>query len=53
MIARAAQAVRGVNMLIPALVITAGVPWADETPIRAGPGPKTRKKYLLVACTTC
>lgn len=24
---------------------------ADETPIRVGPGPKTRKKYLLVACT--
>jgi transposase len=24
---------------------------ADETPLRAGPGPKTRKKYLLVACT--
>jgi hypothetical protein len=25
---------------------------ADETPIRVGPGPKTRKKYLLVACTS-
>jgi transposase len=24
---------------------------ADETPLRAGPGPKARKKYLLVACT--
>ena len=24
---------------------------ADETPIRVGPGPKTRKKYLLVART--
>ena len=24
---------------------------ADETPIRVGPGPKTRKRYLLVACT--
>jgi hypothetical protein len=24
---------------------------ADETPIRVGPGPKSRKRYLLVACT--
>jgi transposase len=24
---------------------------ADETPVRVGPGPKTRKRYLLVACT--
>jgi transposase len=52
MIARAAKAVRWVNMLIRALVITAGVLCADETPIRVGPGPKTRKKYLLVACTS-
>jgi len=52
MIARAAQAVRGVNMLIRALVITASVLCDDETPIRVGPGPKTRKKYLLVACTS-
>jgi transposase len=37
--------------LIRALVITAAVLCADETPIRVGPGPKTRKKYLLVACT--
>jgi transposase len=51
MLARAAKAVRGVNMLIRALVITAAVLCADETPIRVGPGPKTRKKYLLVACT--
>jgi hypothetical protein len=51
MIARAAVAVRGVNMLIRALVITAAVISADETPIRVGPGPKTKKKYLLVACT--
>src|SRR5712691_3621298 len=50
--ARAAKAVRGVNMLTRALVITAAVPCADETPIRVGPGPKTRKKYLLVACTS-
>ena len=51
MIARAAKAVRGVNMLIRALVITAAVISADETPIRVGPGPKAKKRYLLVACT--
>ena len=32
--------------------LTAAVICADETPIRVGPGPKTRKKYLLVACTS-
>jgi transposase len=52
MIARAAKAVRGAGMLIRALVITASVLCADETPLRVGPGPKTRKKYLLVACTS-
>jgi hypothetical protein len=52
MIARAAKAVRWANVLIRALVITAGVLCGDETPIRVGPGPKTRKKYLLVACTS-
>jgi transposase len=51
MLARAAQAVTAANMLIRALIITASVICADETPIRAGPGPKTRKRYLLVACT--
>ena len=51
LLARAAQAVRHVNALIRALVITAGVICADETPVRVGPGPKTRKRYLLVACT--
>jgi transposase len=51
LLARAAAAVRSVNMLIRALVIAAGVICADETPIRVGPGPKTRKRYLLVACT--
>ena len=50
-LARAAAAVRHVNMLISALVITAGVVCADETPIRVGPGPISRKRYLLVACT--
>ena len=51
LLARAAKAVRAANMLIRALVITASVVCGDETPLRAGPGPKTRKKYLLVACT--
>jgi len=51
MLARAAKAVAAANMLIRALIITASVICADETPIRVGPGPKTRKKYLLVACT--
>ena len=52
LLARAAKAVRGACMLIRALVITASVLCADETPLRVGPGPKTRKKYLLVACTS-
>jgi hypothetical protein len=39
-------------MLIRALVITSSVLCADETPVRVGPGPKTRKRYLLVACTS-
>ena len=52
MIARAAKAVRGASALIRVLVITASVLCADETPIRVGPGPKTRKRYLLVACTS-
>jgi hypothetical protein len=48
---RAARAVRGACLLIRALVITAAVICADEAPIRVGPGPKARKKYLMVACT--
>jgi transposase len=51
MIARAAAAVAGANQAIRCLIILAHVISADETPIRVGPGPKTRKKYLLVACT--
>jgi transposase len=51
LLGRAAQAVRHVNALIRALVIIAGVICADETPIRVGPGPRARKRYLLVACT--
>jgi len=51
MIGRAAAAVADANKAIRALIILAHVVSADETPIRVGPGPKTRKKYLLVACT--
>jgi hypothetical protein len=52
MIGRAAGAVDGANKLIRCLIIVAHVVSADETPIRVGPGPKTRKRYLLVACTS-
>ena len=51
MIERAAAAVAGANRAIRCLIILAHVISADETPIRAGPGPKTRKRYLLAACT--
>jgi transposase len=51
MLARAAAAVADANKLIRALIILAHVVCADETPVRAGPGPKSRKRYLLVACT--
>ncbi len=51
MIARAAAAVADANKAIRCLIILAHVICADETPIRAGPGPKTRKRYLLIACT--
>jgi transposase len=51
MIARAAAAVAQANAAIRCLIILAHVVSADETPVRVGPGPKTRKRYLLVACT--
>jgi transposase len=51
MIERADAAVAGANTAIRALIILAHVISADETPLRAGPGPKARKKYLMVACT--
>jgi transposase len=51
MISRAAAAVADANRAIRCLIILAHVISADETPIRVGPGPKSRKKYLLVACT--
>ena len=49
---RAARAVAAANTAIRALIILARVVCGDETPLRAGPGPKTAKKYLQVACTT-
>ena len=49
---RAARAVAAANKAIRALIILARVVCGDETPLRAGPGPKTAKKYLQVACTT-
>ncbi len=42
----------GASQLIRALIITASVVCAGETSIRVGPGPKARKRYLLVACTS-
>jgi transposase len=40
LLARAAAAVKHTNQLIRALIITASVISADETPIRVGPGPR-------------
>jgi transposase len=51
MLARAAAAARTANMLIRALVIASPAVCCDETPVRAGPGPAWRKRWLLVACT--
>jgi hypothetical protein len=53
MIARAAAAVAGANRAIRCLIILAHVVSADEIPVPAGPGPKTRKRCLLVAARTC
>ena len=52
LLARAAKAVAAANKTIRALILLARVICGDETPVRAGPGPKTRKKYLQVACTS-
>jgi transposase len=49
---RAARAVAAANKAIRALILLARVICGDETPLRAGPGPKSRKKYLQVACTS-
>jgi len=51
LLARAAKAAAAAGKAIRALIILARVICGDETPIRVGPGPKTRKKYLQVACT--
>jgi hypothetical protein len=52
LLARAARAVAAANTTIRALILLARVVCGDETPIRSGPGPKTAKKYLQVACTS-
>ena len=52
LLGRAARAVAAANKTIRALIILARVICGDETPIRSGPGPKTHKKYLHVACTS-
>ena len=51
LLGRAAAAVAAANKTIRALILLARVICGDETPLRAGPGPKQRKKYLQVACT--
>ena len=52
LLARAAGAVAAANTTIRALVLLARVICGDETPLRAGPGPKANKEYLQVACTS-
>jgi transposase len=53
LLTRAARAVAAANKAIRALIILARVICGDETPLRAGPGPKSAKKmYLQVACTS-
>ncbi len=51
LLARAAAAVAPASRLIRSLVILADAVSCDETPVRAGPGPSWRKRYLLVAAT--
>jgi len=51
LLARAARAVAAANKTIRALILLARVVCGDETPVRVGPGPKSKKKYLHVACT--
>jgi transposase len=51
MLARAATAVAPATTLIRSLVIAAPAVCCDETPLRAGPGPGWRKRWLLVAAT--
>ena len=49
LLGRAARAAAAANKTIRALIILARVVCGDETPIRSGP--RTKKKYLHVACT--
>ena len=49
---RAARAIAAATTTIRALILLARVICGDETPLRAGPGPKANKKYLQVACTS-
>ena len=51
MLARAAAAIEPATMLIRSLVIAAPAVCCDETPVRAGPGPGWRKRWLLAAAT--
>ena len=51
LLGRAGRAVAAANKTIRALIILARVVCGDETPIRSGPGPTAKKKYLHVACT--
>jgi transposase len=51
LLARAAAAAAPASRLIRSLVILAPAVSCDETPLRAGPGPSWRKRYLLVAST--
>jgi hypothetical protein len=51
LLARTAAAVKPVTTLIRCLVIAAPAVCCDETPVRAGPGPAWRKRWLLTAAT--
>jgi transposase len=52
LLARAARVIAGAGKVIRALLVAARVVCGDETVLRAGPGPRWRKKYLHVACTS-
>ena len=52
LLARAAKAVAAAGRVIRSLIVAARVICGDETPVRAGPGPKSKKMYLQVACTS-
>ena len=52
LLTRAAAAAAAANRTIRALIILAGAACGDETPVRSGPGPEAKKRYLQVACTS-